>query len=98
MNNNYEMKKNAAASVLTDELVEVFNKLDKAMTISQEVTDEYFNKLDSSDRDGRTEIAIGFNRAGVFASIAEDYVFEAKKLVMELVARSQNNIREDEVV
>lgn len=95
MNKNFETKKNNAASVLTDELVEVFNKLDKAMTISQEVTDEYFNKLDSSDRDERDWIAIGFNRAGVFASIVEDYIFEAKKAVLELVARSQNSIQKD---
>lgn len=94
MNKNYEMKKNAAASVLTDELVEVFNKLDKAMTISQEVTDEYFNKLDSSDMEDRVSIAIGFNRAGIHASIVEDYVFEAKKLVLELVARTQNTFQE----
>ena len=95
MNKNFETKKNNAASVLTDEIVDVFGKINKAMALMQEVTDEYFNRLDPSDEEGRTEIVIGFRRAGLYASVVDDYVFEAKKLVMELVARSQNSIQED---
>lgn len=95
MNKNFETKKNNAASVLTDEIVEVFGKINKAMALMQEVTDEYFNRLDPSDEEGRTGIVIGFRRAGLYSSVVEDYVFEAKKAVLELVARSQNSIQED---
>ena len=95
MNKNFEMKKNNAASVLTDEIVDVFGKINKAMALMQEVTDEYFNRLDPSDEEGRMGIAMGFRRAGLYASVVEDYVFEAKKAVMELVARSQNSIQKD---
>ena len=50
MNKNYEMKKNNAASVLTDEIVDVFGKLDKAMALMQEVTSEYFQRYDGDKK------------------------------------------------
>ena len=98
MNKNYEMKKNNAASVLTDEIVDIFGKINKAMALMQEVTDDYFNRLNPSDEEDRTEIAMGFRRSRLYASVVEDYVFEAKQAVLDLVARSQNSIEETDEI
>lgn len=94
MNKNFEMKKNAAASVLTDEITEVFEKLNKAMGLMQEVTTEYFQRYDRVNKEDHEAIVLEFNRADLYASVVEDYIFEAKKLVMELVARTQNTFQE----
>lgn len=96
MSKNIETKKNNAASVLTDEIVDVFEKLNKATGLMQEVTIEYFHRYDRVNKEDHEAIVWEFNRAALYASVVEDYVFEAKKLVMELVARSQNSIQEDE--
>lgn len=94
MNKNFEMKKNNAASVLVDEVMDVFGKLNKAMELMQEVTSEYFQRYDINDKEDRESIAYNFNRAGLYSSVVEDYVFEAKKAVLELVARTQNTFQE----
>jgi|GEM_PF-1622936 len=94
MNKNFESKKNNAASVLTDEIVDVFGKIDKAMALMQEVTDEYFQRYDINDKEDRPYIIHGFSRAGLYASVVDDYVYEAKKAVLELVARTQNTFQE----
>lgn len=94
MNNNFEMKKNAAASVLEDEVMDVLGKLDKAMALMQEVTSEYFQRYDGDNKEDRLDIAYDFKRAGLYASVVEDYVFEAKKAVLDLVVRSQNSLQE----
>lgn len=94
MNKNFEMKKNNAASVLVDEVMDVFGKLNKAMELMQEVTLEYFQRYDINDKEDRESIAYNFNRAGLYSSVVEDYVFEAKKAVLELVARTQNTFQE----
>ncbi len=94
MNNNFEMKKNNAASVLVDEVMDVFGKLNKAMELMQEVTTEYFQHYESDDKEDRVNIVYNFNRAGLYASVVEDYVFEAKKAALELVARTQNTFQE----
>ena len=94
MNKNCESKKNNAGSVLTDEIVDVFGKIDKAMALMQEVTSEYFQRYDGDNKEDRLDIAYDFKRAGLYASVVEDYVFEAKKAVMELVVRSQNTFQE----
>ena len=97
MNKNFETKKNNAASVLTDEIVDVFGKLNKAMWLLQEVTTEYFQRYDRVNKEDHEAIVYDFNRAALNASVVEDYVFEAKKAVMELVARSQNSIIQEDV-
>ena len=75
----------------------MFEKLNKAMGLMQEVTIEYFHRYDRVNKEDHEAIVCDFNRAALYASVVEDYVFEAKKLVMELVARSQNNIADEEV-
>jgi len=94
MNKNIETKKNNAASVLVDEVMDVFEKIDKAMVLMQEVTTEYFQRYDNKDKEEMAYILYDFDRAALYASVVDDYVYEAKKLVMELVARSQNSIQE----
>jgi hypothetical protein len=94
MNKNFEMKKNNAASVLTDEILDIFNKLDKAMALSQNVTADYFREFDPGDKEDNLAIRFEFKKVGLYAEMLEDYLFEAKKATLELVARSQNNIQE----
>lgn len=94
MNKNFEMKKNNAASVLTDEILDIFNKLEKAMTLSPNVTEEYFLALDPGDKEDMVAIRVGFEKVGRYAEMLEDYLFEAKKATMELVARSRNVVQE----
>ncbi|WP_312459602.1 hypothetical protein [Proteiniclasticum sp.] len=94
MNKNFEMKKNNAASVLTDEILDIFNKLEKAMTLSPNVTEEYFLALDPGDKEDMVAIRVGFEKVGLYAEMLEDYLFEAKKATLELVARSRNVVQE----
>lgn len=94
MNKNFEMKKNNAASVLTDEILDIFNNLDKAMALSQNVTADYFREFDPGDKEDMVAIRVGFEKVGLYAEMLEDYLFEAKKATLELVARSRNVVQE----
>lgn len=94
MNKNFEMKKNAAASVLIDEVTDILWKLEKAMALSPNVTEEYFLALDPGDEEDRAAIRFEFKKVGLYAAMLEDYVYEAKKVALELVARSRNVVQE----
>lgn len=96
MNNNYEMRKNAAASVLIDEVTDILWKLEKAMALSPNVTEEYFLALDPGDEEDRAAIRFEFKKVGLYAAMLEDYVYEAKKVALELVERYKSNIEESD--
>jgi len=94
MNKNVEMKKNAAASVLIDEVTDILWKLEKAMALSPNVTADYFREYDPGDKRDNLAIGFEFKKVGLYADMLEDYLFEAKKATLELVARSRNVVQE----
>ena len=96
MNKNVEMKKNAAASVLIDEVTDILWKLEKAMALSPNVTEEYFLVLNPRNEEDILGITVDFKKVGLYAAMLEDYVYEARKVALELVERYKSNIEESD--
>ncbi len=76
--------KSEAARVLEDEIFALDEALKKGRTIMQEITDEYFRKFHTKEKDGPTSILWEYGRAGIFADIMDDIVFTMYQTVEEL--------------
>lgn len=79
-----EITKSEAARVLENEIFALDEALKKGRTIMQEITDEYFRKFHTEEKDGPTSILWEYGRAGIFADIMDDIVFTMHQTVEEL--------------
>jgi hypothetical protein len=88
MNNEIKEKNlNQAAYELSDELLEVNDKLENAYLILTETTN-YFEKYDVNDKEDVSAIIFEFPKNERFANIAMDYVLEAKDIMDKLMERA----------
>ena len=73
-----------AAYELSDELLEVKDKLDKAHLVLTEILNDYFEEYNCKDEEDCSAIVWEFPRNKKFANIAFDYVYEAKNIIDKL--------------
>lgn len=90
MNKELQERKTKAMLALSDELYTLNGDIEKAMTLLQEVTTEYFQRYDRDKKEDREALSYGFNRAALYASVVEDYVFNAKKTINALIKISES--------
>lgn len=92
MNNELKEKReqvlDQAAYELSDELLEVNDKLEKAYLIITEMSNGYFEKFDPKDKEDGSAIILEFPKNERFANIAFDYVYEAKNIMDEILRRA----------
>lgn len=88
MNNEIKEKNlDQAAYELSDELLEVNDKLENAYLILTETTN-YFESYDVNDKEDVSAIICEFPKNERFANIAMDYVLEAKDIMDKLMERA----------
>lgn len=91
MNNELKEKReqilNQAAYELSDELLEVNDKLEKVYSIITEMSN-YFESYDVNDKEDVSAIICEFPKNERFANIAMDYVLEAKNIMDKLMERA----------
>ena len=88
MNNEIKEKNlNQAAYELSDELLEVNDKLEKVYSIITEMSN-YFESYDVNDKEDVSAIIHEFPKNERFANIAMDYVLEAKDIIDKLTERA----------
>lgn len=85
MNKELQKRKTEAMLTLSDELYTIKGDIEKAMALLQEVTTEYFQRYDSDKKDERAYILYDFDRAALYASVVEDYVYNAKNTINALI-------------
>lgn len=85
MNKELQERKTKAMLALSDELYELKNSIEKAMGLMQEVTTEYFQRYDRDKKEEWDYIVFDFNRAALYASVVEDYVYNAKNTINALI-------------
>lgn len=85
MNKELQERKTKAMLALSDELYELKNSIEKANTLLQEVTTEYFQRYDRDKTEERAYILYDFDRAALYASVVDDYVYNAKKTINALI-------------
>lgn len=81
-----------AAYELSDELLEVNDKLEKAYSIITEMSN-YFESYDVKDKEDVSAIICEFPKNERFANIAFDYVYEAKNIIDELYERASKALK-----
>lgn len=69
---------------LIDEVCLINEKLDKALTLLQDITEGYFWQYDNETEDGRLSICWEFPRTATYAEIVNDYVLQAKDQLQNL--------------
>jgi len=77
-----KIEKTTAAYCLDDEISAVQVNLDKAETVLQALTNDFF-QLSPKDENG-IGVLWEFKRAGTFADIAQDYLFKCRGTIEQL--------------
>ena len=76
-----EINSAIAARELSDEISDIKTNLERALAMMQELTDEYFATYDPLDKEDYQKIVYDFARFGIYAGIAEDYLFRVRKVI-----------------
>ena len=71
------------ARALSDEVLSLQLDLKRAKTILQEIRD-YFSKYDTHTEESRFSIIYEYERIGIFAEVADDYLFKLQMALEEL--------------
>lgn len=90
-----EQRLNQATYELSDEILEVKDKLDKAQLILSEMLSEYFNKFNTGNIEDHLGILWEFTRNQTLANIIDDYVSDAKDILDELKAKAEKAQKEN---
>ena len=75
--------KGVAARALSDEVLSLQLDLKRAKAILQEIRD-YFSKYDTHTEESRFSIIYEYGRIGIFAEVADDYLFKIRMALEEL--------------
>ena len=75
--------KGMAAYALSDEVLSLQLDLKRAKAILQEIRD-YFSKYDTHTEESRFSIIYEYGRIGIFAEVADDYLFKIRMALEEL--------------
>ncbi|MPM25785.1 hypothetical protein SDC9_72285 [bioreactor metagenome] len=98
MNNELKEKReqrlNQASYELSDEIIKVKDRLDKAHLLLEEITDEYFDEYDIKDEEDCSAIIWEFSRNAKRANIIFDYVNGAIDIIDELYAMTGKAVEE----
>lgn len=81
---NNECNIEQAVITLSDEIVEIQDKLEKVCLLTQTLLDEYFRKFNEKKEEDKLCIWWEFPRYGTYAEIIRDYIYEAKDKIDEL--------------
>lgn len=82
-----EKELDQAAYRLSDEIWPIVDKLNKALTITGEMRDEYFNKYSRDKQEDAIYIRHDFYRNSILMDIVSDYIWEAFKEARDLEER-----------
>lgn len=84
-----EQELNQAAHTLSNNVWDIADKLRKSCVLLQEISEEYFQKYDSTKKENQFSILWEFRRSGTIVEMIYDYIVEAKKLTEALEERAQ---------
>ena len=70
---------------LIDKSSEINNNLVKALTLLQEIREEYFMKFDNQNENGKFSILYRFPRYNIYSEMIDDYVTAAKRNADDLM-------------
>lgn len=79
-----DTEKAQAAYVLSDELLHMRLRLDRAEYVMQDITEDYFGIYDNRSEDGRIKIAWEYPRYSTKSDIVTDYLHEIRVTLDEL--------------
>lgn len=67
-----------AAYIVSDEITDMKMALERAEIVMQDINEDYFNKYDSHDKDGRVSIAWEYSRHEIKSDIVIQYLHQVR--------------------
>lgn len=69
---------------LSDRILEVEDKLEKACILIQDLNEEYFQKFNPEVKEDKRKIEWEFSRYAIYTDMIDDYVSAARKIICKL--------------